>query len=60
MRRRGEECHEPINDARDRIADILCCSYDKAASQQQDSSEDVVQAENSIIRLNFLELEVLL
>lgn len=58
--KKTEKCHEPINDAWDRVSDILCCSYDKAAGQQKDGGEDVVQAKNSIIRLNLLELEVLL
>lgn len=53
-------CHEPINDARDGLAHILCGRDDEAAGQQEDSGEDVVQPEHRVIRLNVLELEVIL
>lgn len=53
-------CHEPINDARDGLAHILCGRDDEAAGQKEDSGEDVVQPEHRVIRLNVLELEVIL
>lgn len=53
-------CHEPINDARYRLAHVLRGRDDQTASQKQDRGEDVVQPEYSIIRLNVLELEVIL
>lgn len=55
-----EECHEPIDNARDGLAHVLCGSDDQAAGEQQDRGEDVVETKDCVVRLDLLVLEVIL
>lgn len=48
------------DNTRNGISDILCGGDDQRTSQKQDGGEHVVQPKDSIVRLDFLKLEVVL
>lgn len=49
---------DAVDDATDRLPNILRCRYDQTAAQQQYRRENVVQPEHSVVRLDLLDLEV--